>query len=206
MGRAEVHTILNAKDYYEVLGVSMSCTNEDLRRAFKHLSLAVHPDKSSVPGSSDAFQLVKQAYNILSEKSARAEYNSSSAVRRRIADLLVQEGAHRWFGFIPLLLILLVWVARINQTIPPFSLSQSVAFPIPRFTKSTQKLLYFVKPSFLAQILTYETVQGVDRMVHQEWLEFMEVLCAFETELNSTSHMNCERLEKIRSDQELHID
>ena len=53
------------KEYYEVLGLKNNATNEDIKRAYLHLSSKIHPDKG---GNDYLFGKVKEAYEILSNK------------------------------------------------------------------------------------------------------------------------------------------
>ncbi|XP_050219339.1 chaperone protein dnaJ 49 [Mercurialis annua] len=68
------------KDYYAVLGVEKSCSVEEIRKAYRKLSLKVHPDKNKAPGSEDAFKKVCKAFKCLSEDSSRREYDQSGLV------------------------------------------------------------------------------------------------------------------------------
>ncbi len=64
---------------YELLGVSPSANNEQLRQAFRQLSKRLHPDTTSLP-SDDAtrqFQNVCEAYDLLSDPVLRANYDLS---------------------------------------------------------------------------------------------------------------------------------
>src|SRR5215475_11403342 len=64
------------RDYYEVLGVSRSCGDEDLKKAYRKLALKYHPDKN--PGDKEAeerFKEIGEAYQILADPERRARYD-----------------------------------------------------------------------------------------------------------------------------------
>lgn len=63
------------KDYYEVLGVEKSCSVDEIRKAYRKLSLKVHPDKNKAPGSEEAFKKVSKAFKCLSEEDSRRDYD-----------------------------------------------------------------------------------------------------------------------------------
>lgn len=62
-----VKQIKTKKDYYSILGVEKSCSVEEIRKAYRKLSLKVHPDKNKAPGSEEAFKKVSKAFKCLSE-------------------------------------------------------------------------------------------------------------------------------------------
>ena len=48
--------IVKCKDYYEVLGVGKDFTEAELKKQYRKLALAVHPDKNKAPGAGEAFK------------------------------------------------------------------------------------------------------------------------------------------------------
>ncbi|XP_038710653.1 chaperone protein dnaJ 49-like [Tripterygium wilfordii] len=72
---AIVRQIKKKKDYYEILGLERTCSVEDVRKAYRKLSLKVHPDKNQAPGSDEAFKLVSKAFQCLSNEENRRKYD-----------------------------------------------------------------------------------------------------------------------------------
>jgi hypothetical protein len=64
--------------YYSVLGVKKSATSDEIKRAFKAKAQQLHPDKNPAPDATRQFQLVNEAYRILGDAEARAEYDAQS--------------------------------------------------------------------------------------------------------------------------------
>jgi DnaJ-class molecular chaperone len=65
-----------ARDYYEILGVPRNASEEDLKRAHRKLARQYHPDRN--PGDKQAearFKEIQQAYDVLSDKTKRAQYD-----------------------------------------------------------------------------------------------------------------------------------
>ena len=62
---------------YELLGVSPTANNEELRKAFRQLSKRLHPDTTSLPSdeATRQFQNVCEAYDLLSDPVLRANYD-----------------------------------------------------------------------------------------------------------------------------------
>jgi curved DNA-binding protein len=64
------------RDYYEVLGVGRSASDEEIRRAHRKLAKQYHPDRNRNDKSAEArFREVQEAYEILSDKDKRAIYD-----------------------------------------------------------------------------------------------------------------------------------
>src|SRR3982750_2182415 len=63
-----------AKDYYKILGVEKSATEEDIKKAFRKLAHQYHPDKKS--GDEAKFKELNEAYSVLSDKTKRNQYDN----------------------------------------------------------------------------------------------------------------------------------
>src|SRR5205809_4931659 len=61
------------KDYYEILGVERSASEDDIKKAFRKLAQKYHPDKKG--GDEAKFKEVSEAYAVLSDKNKRAQYD-----------------------------------------------------------------------------------------------------------------------------------
>ncbi|HVP11769.1 MAG TPA: J domain-containing protein [Phycisphaerae bacterium] len=64
------------RDYYDVLGISKSATEAEIKRAYRRLAKEYHPDRNK--GNPDAeakFKEVQEAYDTLSDKEKRAQYD-----------------------------------------------------------------------------------------------------------------------------------
>lgn len=62
------------KDYYEVLGVSKTATDEEIKRAFRKLAKMYHPDNKQT-GDEAKFKEIGEAYAILSDANKRRQYD-----------------------------------------------------------------------------------------------------------------------------------
>ena len=63
------------RDYYEVLGVGRSASEDELKSAFRGLAREYHPDVSSHPDAEEKFKEINEAYAILSDREKRAAYD-----------------------------------------------------------------------------------------------------------------------------------
>ncbi|HYW71824.1 MAG TPA: molecular chaperone DnaJ [Pyrinomonadaceae bacterium] len=67
---------VNKRDYYEVLGVGRSATDQDLKKAYRRLAHQHHPDKNqSDPQAEEKFKEAAEAYAVLSNAEQRQRYD-----------------------------------------------------------------------------------------------------------------------------------
>ena len=70
-----VKRIRKCKNYYEMLSVSKDSSESELKKSYRKLALAFHPDKNSAPGASEAFKAIGNAYAVLSDSEKKRQYD-----------------------------------------------------------------------------------------------------------------------------------
>jgi curved DNA-binding protein len=74
------------RDFYEILGVSRTATQDEIQRAYRKLARAHHPDVNRDPGAEDRFKDISEAYDVLSDPETRRRYDAFGPDFRRIPD------------------------------------------------------------------------------------------------------------------------
>ena len=64
-------------DFYALLGLLRSATQEEIRRAYLKSAKRLHPDANQAPGETEMFLGVQQAYQVLSDPARRSAYDAT---------------------------------------------------------------------------------------------------------------------------------
>ena len=64
---------VDTKKYYDLLGVSKTASQDEIKKAFRKLALKMHPDRG---GDTEKFQELNKAYEVLSDAEKREIYDN----------------------------------------------------------------------------------------------------------------------------------
>lgn len=67
--------LVNAEDFYKLLGISRRATNKEIKKAYRQKSLEFHPDKNKAEGAADKFAQINRAYEALFNDETRSIYD-----------------------------------------------------------------------------------------------------------------------------------
>ena len=71
----DCQNLLKKKDYHEILGISKTADENEIKKAYRKLAIKYHPDKNKSKSASEAFKKVNQAFSILKDKDKRKHYD-----------------------------------------------------------------------------------------------------------------------------------
>ncbi|HKP29539.1 MAG TPA: molecular chaperone DnaJ [Gemmatimonadales bacterium] len=63
------------RDYYEILSVERSASDDDLKRSYRKLAMQYHPDRNREPDAEERFKEISEAYEVLTDGRKRATYD-----------------------------------------------------------------------------------------------------------------------------------
>lgn len=69
---------MDYKDYYKIMGLDKSASQDEIKRSYRKLARKYHPDVSQEAGAEEKFKALGEAYEILKNPEKRAEYDALS--------------------------------------------------------------------------------------------------------------------------------
>ena len=82
------------RDFYDILGVPRTATDDEIRSAFRKEARKHHPDVSTEPDAEKKFAELQEAYEVLSDTEKRASYDRFG--RTGVGAGAPPGGGHRW--------------------------------------------------------------------------------------------------------------
>lgn len=88
---------MDYKDYYKILGVSRSATQQEIKKAYRKLAAKYHPDKNpDDPDAEEKFKEVGEAYEVLKDPEKRKLYDQAGSDWKRYQRANEQHGDFDW--------------------------------------------------------------------------------------------------------------
>lgn len=114
------------QNFYEFMNISQEATNNEIKRAFRSLSIVLHPDKNPSEDANIQFRNLVSIYEVLKEASKREKYNkvlreglpnwkSALYYYRRMRKIGLYEGAAILFVIITIGQYLFAWAAYLEK-------------------------------------------------------------------------------------------
>ena len=89
------------KDYYEILGVSKTATEQEIKSAYRKLAKKYHPDVNKTPGAEQKYKDVNEAYEVLHDPEKRQKYDTLGPNWEQAQQFGGQGGGFEGFGGFP---------------------------------------------------------------------------------------------------------
>jgi curved DNA-binding protein len=79
-------TVAAARDFYQVLGVSRSASQDEIQSAYRKLARTYHPDVNKDPAAEERFKEISEAYDVLSDPDQRSRYDAFGTDFRQVPE------------------------------------------------------------------------------------------------------------------------
>ena len=83
------------RDFYQILGVPRTATQDEIQQAYRKLARQHHPDVNKDPGAEDRFKEISEAYDVLSDPQTRRRYDAFGPDFRQVPEDVDPEAFRR---------------------------------------------------------------------------------------------------------------
>lgn len=87
------------RDYYEILGVPRTSTQEEIQRAYRKLARKYHPDVNKAADAEEKFKKINEAYEVLKDPDKRQKYDELGANWKDGQEFRPPPGWEQYYGF-----------------------------------------------------------------------------------------------------------
>jgi len=74
------------RDFYQILGVPRTASQDEIQRAYRKLARANHPDVNKDPAAEERFKDISEAYDVLSDPQTRRRYDAFGPDFRQVPE------------------------------------------------------------------------------------------------------------------------
>lgn len=147
------------KDYYQILGLERSATQEEIKKAYKKLAFKFHPDRNQGdPFFENMFRQVKEAYDTLGDTRARADYDlklKGSGGRTSVSEPVITQFAADKSQIYPGDTVTFFWNVENADAVRlhPFG-------PVASFGRASYRLKNFSGPTLDISITAFNRASG----------------------------------------------
>src|SRR3954447_25380629 len=67
---------MSKRDYYEILNVPKTASNDEIKSTYRKLALQYHPDRNKSHNAEEKFKEISEAYAVLSDEEKRKRYDT----------------------------------------------------------------------------------------------------------------------------------
>ncbi|WP_322511479.1 J domain-containing protein [Chloroflexus sp.] len=155
------------KDYYQVLGVSRSASDDEIKHAYRRLARKYHPDVNRGDPQAEArFKEINEAYQVLSDKEQRAKYDRFGSDFRRYEQAGFGGADYSSQNFADLFETLFgnrrAPGSGFNVRLDGQDVEQPVELSLEEAYHGTQRTLQFSNPNGSPRTITVKIPAGID--------------------------------------------